>query len=85
MNRWIVKGFIVNDFHSHYDEGLAKLAQWYREGKIPSRVSLLHGFDQLPGALSGLFKGENIGKQLVKVSSAQGPAAPSAAKSNATP
>lgn len=84
LNRWSVKGFIVNDFHSQYDEALAQLAQWYREGKIPSRVSLLHGFEQLPGALPALFKGDNIGKQLVKVSSAQGPA-PSATGSTAAP
>jgi len=80
FNSWTVKGFVVQDFHSHFDEALGKLAQWYREGKIPSRVSVREGFENLPVALSGLFKGENIGKQIVKVSSARGSAIPSAAK-----
>lgn len=55
------------DFSARFDEGLAQLLQWYRAGRLTSRVSTRQGFEQLPLALEGLFKGSNIGKQLVKM------------------
>jgi len=64
-HRWTVLGFIVWDFKEHFDEGLNQLAEWYRSHSLPSRVSLSHGFEQLPSALMGLFAGTNVGKSLV--------------------
>lgn len=68
-----MKGFVVWDYQSAFNDALAKLTQWYRQGALPSRVSVAQGFEQLPRALRGLFGGENVGKQLVKASSALPP------------
>jgi len=62
-----VKGFVVGDFHSQYDEALNKLAQWYREGKIPKQVTVDRGFENLPKSFTKLFQGQAKGKLLVRV------------------
>jgi len=62
-----IKGFVVGDFHSEYDEVLNKLAQWYREGKIPKQVTVERGFETLPKTFTKLFQGQARGKLLLKV------------------
>jgi NADPH:quinone reductase len=64
----MMKGFIVTDFAEHNKEGLTQLSQWLKEGKIQSRENVVIGFENTIEAFLGLFRGENIGKQLVKVS-----------------
>jgi len=63
--RW--KGFIVMDYRDQFDEALQQLAKWYTGGKIPKRVTIKQGFEQIPKAFAALFEGENMGKMLVKV------------------
>ncbi len=63
----LMKGFIVGDYVDRFGEAASGLASWLKEGKLQYEENVLEGFDQLPHAFLGLFKGENIGKQLVKV------------------
>jgi NADPH-dependent curcumin reductase CurA len=63
-----VQGFLVFDFAPRYKEALAELSQWVRDGKLKYREHVVTGIENAPEAFLGLFKGENIGKQLVKVS-----------------
>jgi len=42
------------------------LGQWVKEGKLKTTETIVHGFDKLPTALLGLFRGENTGKMLVQ-------------------
>lgn len=63
----LLKGFIVRDYSSRFDEGLDQLSQWVSEGKLKYRTTILEGFDKLPEAFLGLFTGKNTGKMLVKV------------------
>ncbi|MCM3584302.1 NADP-dependent oxidoreductase [Mesobacillus maritimus] len=63
----LMKGFIVSDFAEHNKEGLMYLSKWVKEGKITYRENIVEGFDNTVNAFLGLFRGENIGKQLVKV------------------
>ncbi|MDN3657398.1 NADP-dependent oxidoreductase [Ferruginibacter paludis] len=62
----LMQGFIINDFQSEFAEGIQHLAQWVKEGKLKFTETIIHGFDSLPTALLGLFKGENTGKMIVK-------------------
>lgn len=62
----LMKGFIVSDYAEYHKEGLIQLSQWVREGKIRYRESLVEGFENTVDAFLGLFRGDNIGKQLVK-------------------
>jgi NADPH-dependent curcumin reductase CurA len=63
----LMKGFIVSDYAEHNKEGLIQLSQWVREGKIRYRENIVEGFENTVDAFLGLFRGDNIGKQLVKV------------------
>ncbi|SEM14655.1 hypothetical protein SAMN05192533_101201 [Mesobacillus persicus] len=63
----LMKGFIVSDFAEHNKEGLVNLTKWVQEGKITYRENIVEGFENTIDAFLGLFRGENIGKQLVKV------------------
>ncbi|MEO6914378.1 MAG: NADP-dependent oxidoreductase, partial [Chitinophagaceae bacterium] len=62
----LMQGFIVSNYQSRFPEGISKLAAWLKEGKIKFDQTVVHGFDQLPTALLGLFKGSNIGKMIVE-------------------
>ncbi|WP_132054633.1 NADP-dependent oxidoreductase [Pseudocnuella soli] len=62
----LMQGFIVGNFQEQFPEGMQHLAQWIREGKLKSTETLEHGFENLPNALLGLFKGENTGKMIVE-------------------
>ncbi len=62
----LMQGFIISNYHLLFSEGIQHLAQWIKEGKIKFTETIVHGFDQLPVALLGLFKGENTGKMIVK-------------------
>ena len=64
----LMKGFIIFDYHERYPEGIKQLAEWLKEGKIRYKETVAEGLESAPHAFIGLFKGENIGKQLVKVS-----------------
>jgi NADPH-dependent curcumin reductase CurA len=67
IHRALVKGFIVRDYAARAQEGLAQLTQWVREGRIRWREHVVDGLEHTVDAFLGLFRGENIGKQLVKV------------------
>jgi NADPH-dependent curcumin reductase CurA len=62
----LMQGFIVSNFKSQFPEGISHLATWLKEGKLKFEQTIVHGFDQLPTALLGLFKGTNIGKMVVE-------------------
>ena len=63
-----VQGFLVTDFSSRYRQALESLTEWVRSGQIKYRENVISGIENAPRAFIGLFHGENIGKQLVKVS-----------------
>jgi NADPH-dependent curcumin reductase CurA len=62
----LMQGFIIHNFQSEFAEGVQHLAQWVKEGKLKFTETIVDGFDSLPTALLGLFKGENTGKMIVK-------------------
>ncbi|MDP4266107.1 MAG: NADP-dependent oxidoreductase [Bacteroidota bacterium] len=62
-----VKGFSVRNYSNRYEEAMSHLILWYKQGKIKSCENIIEGFENVPKAFVGLFKGENLGKQIVKV------------------
>ena len=62
----LMQGFIVSNFQNEFPEGIQHLSKWVKDGKLKFTETIENGFDQLPKALLGLFKGENIGKMIVK-------------------
>ncbi len=61
------EGFIVTRFADRFPEGVKQLAQWVSEGKIKYREDIMEGLENAPAAFIRMLKGENKGKQLVKV------------------
>ena len=62
-----LQGFIVSDYLPQWPEGVAKLTEWYGQGKLTFEETITEGFDQIPSAFLGLFQGDNTGKAIVKV------------------
>ena len=62
----LMQGFIVSNFQKLFPEGIQHLAGWMKDGRLTYAETKVKGFDQLPSALLGLFKGENTGKMIVE-------------------
>jgi NADPH-dependent curcumin reductase CurA len=61
------EGFLVYSYASRFPEGVRQMSHWLKEGKLRYREHVIEGIENAPRALIGQLKGENIGKQLVKV------------------
>jgi NADPH-dependent curcumin reductase CurA len=68
VNRIKLQGMIVFDWKDRYGEALKALAGYVAEGKLRYRESVVEGLDNAPQGLIALLKGQNFGKQLVKLS-----------------
>jgi len=66
-NRIKVQGFIVSDRMELWAKALPELVGWVAGGKIKYRETVAQGLENAPKAFIGLLKGENFGKQLVKL------------------
>jgi NADPH-dependent curcumin reductase CurA len=67
VNRIHMQGMIVFDWKDRYGEALASLATHLAAGKLKYRESIVDGIDNAPKGLIALLRGENFGKQLVKL------------------
>jgi len=67
VNRLTVRGMIVFDWLERYPEANQALIEMVLGGKLKYRESILEGIENAPKGLIGLLKGENFGKQLVKL------------------
>jgi len=68
VNRIRMQGMIVFDWKDRYGEAVAALSAHFAAGRLKHRESIVEGLDSAPRALLALFKGENFGKQLVRLS-----------------
>jgi NADPH-dependent curcumin reductase len=67
VNRARMEGFLVFDYADRYFDAATEMAGWMVEGKLKSREDIVEGFETFPDTLLKLFKGENIGKLVLKV------------------
>ena len=69
VTRSKMQGFVVFDYASRYGEAAQKLAEWLRSGDLKAREDVVEGgVDAFPETLLRLFRGENVGKLVLKVS-----------------
>ena len=68
VSRLRVQGFIVSDHLREWSRALAELAAHVAAGRIVWRETVAEGLERAPAAVLGMLRGENVGKQLVKVS-----------------
>jgi NADPH-dependent curcumin reductase CurA len=62
-----MQGFVVFNYHDRYDEARTWLAARLRDGSLRQKLHVLQGLEQAPVGLGMLFRGENIGKLIVRV------------------
>ena len=62
-----LQGFIVFDHNDRLGEFAAEVGPWVRDGKVTYRETIVEGIENIPTAFAGLFRGDNIGKMLVRV------------------
>ena len=62
-----VEGLLVSDFADRFHEASERLGGWVASGDVQYRETVTKGIENAPEAFLGLFSGENVGKQLVKV------------------
>lgn len=62
-----MEGYVVFDFKEDFDAAKKQLGDWLNNGQLKYKENLIEGFENIPSAFIGLFKGDNIGKQMVKV------------------
>jgi NADPH-dependent curcumin reductase CurA len=64
-----MQGFLVFNYHERYAEARTWLAARRRDGSLSQRLHVLKGLEQAPTALGMLFRGENTGKLVVRLTS----------------
>ena len=67
IKRATMQGFLVLDYLPNSDKAIGEIATWVMEGKIQHREDIQEGIENCPQTLNRLFKGENKGKQLLKI------------------
>ena len=67
VRRATVRGLLVLDHLDRLAAFRAEVGQWLRDGRIRSRETIVDGLDAMPGAFTGLYRGENTGKSVVRL------------------
>jgi NADPH-dependent curcumin reductase CurA len=70
VNRASMTGFVVMDYAGRYSEAAREMAGWLAAGKLKSREDIVEGLETFPDTLLKLFKGENLGKLVLKIADA---------------
>jgi hypothetical protein len=65
--RIALKGFIVFDYFPRIAEFYRDMGPWLASGAVKSRETVVDGLENTPDAFLGLFRGENMGKMLVRL------------------
>jgi NADPH-dependent curcumin reductase CurA len=66
-NRVMVRGFIVGEHLEFWPPALAELTALVASGKLRPRETIARGLENAPAAFLGMLRGQNFGKQLVKL------------------
>jgi NADPH2:quinone reductase len=72
-NRAIVEGILVWDYAPRFERATERLAEWVASGELTYRETVTEGLENAPDAFLGLFEGENVGKQVVRVADPANP------------
>lgn len=67
VSRVRIEGFLLDDFAADYAAARAELLDWRRRGLLETREDVSNGIETVPQAFVRMLKGENFGKQLVRL------------------
>ena len=68
VNRGTMTGMVVFDYAARYGIAVKEIAGWMGEGKLKGKEDVVDGLETFPETLLKLFRGENFGKLVLKVS-----------------
>jgi NADPH:quinone reductase len=63
----LMQGFIITQYAPRFAEGISQLMEWFTSGRLKNAETIMDGFENTPKAFIGLFSGDNLGKQIVRV------------------
>src|SRR5262245_49837179 len=69
VKRARMAGLLIFDYQHRYEEAVARLADWVRDGRLHYREDIIDGMENCPGSIAGLYRGENLGKRLIRLQS----------------
>jgi NADPH-dependent curcumin reductase CurA len=67
VKRARMSGLLIFDYAHRYEEAVARLATWVREGKLHYREDIADGIEHCPDAIASLYRGDNLGKKLIRL------------------
>ena len=67
VKRARMQGFVVFDHAADEPVARAELAAWLRAGRLRYLEDVLQGIEAAPDAIAGLYRGENLGKRLIRL------------------
>jgi NADPH-dependent curcumin reductase CurA len=67
VHRATMKGMLVVDYADRYAQAAQEMAGWMAAGTLKSREDIVEGLETFPDTFLKLFKGENLGKLILKV------------------
>ena len=67
VKRITARGFITPDHLDRQAAFLGEAEQWVRDGQVVLRETFVDGIENMPDAFLGLFRGDNVGKLLVRL------------------
>jgi NADPH-dependent curcumin reductase CurA len=67
VKRARMQGFVIFDHDDVQEAAFDELAQWIRAGRIRYLEDVLDGMEHAPDAIAGLYRGENLGKRLIRL------------------
>jgi len=62
-----MQGFVIFDHPEHHQAARRDLAHWLRQGHLRYLEDVLDGIEHAPDAIAGLYRGENLGKRLIRI------------------
>ncbi|MGQ0587082.1 MAG: NADP-dependent oxidoreductase [Gammaproteobacteria bacterium] len=67
VNRATMKGMVVFDYAARYKDAAIEMGGYLAQRKLKSKEDIVDGLETFPETLLKLFKGENLGKLVLKV------------------
>lgn len=65
--RAVLQGLAVFDYWHRRDEAIKRLVAWQSSGALQFREDVVEGFENAPHAFIRMMRGDNFGKQLVRI------------------
>ena len=68
--RLTLRGYIIFDHMDRFRDFMSEVGPWLADGRIRTRETVVDGIENAPRAFIGLLHGDNVGKMLVRTTSA---------------